>query len=333
MNLKKTTLAAGLAAALAAGMVGQANASVYASSSLDLQNFTVVIGGTTTNPINTFEFTTTNTATLNGVSSPTQSASCGGTLASNTCGGTPTLNAAVANAPGGSINRAENDYSFFGPGTNTYSNSDSVILTSELGSGGVDPSATRQIAESEVQATGDGRANAEITSNTGFTFTFTVSGTGSLTLSFEADPQLYAAINQLGFVSGSSQANLSAGFTLTQNSTGETVTWSPQGTLANDCSVGAIGGVTCVENNDTVDLNRNLATTSNGSTVQHSRTAGFSLFGISINGLTDGDWTLAFNALTSTSVRVATVPEPSALALLGIAMAGMGLASRRRKLM
>jgi hypothetical protein len=39
---------------------------------------------------------------------------------------------------------------------------------------------------------------------------------------------------------------------------------------------------------------------------------------------------LAFNAVTSSSVR--TVPEPSALALLGIAIAGMGAVSRRRKL-
>ncbi len=80
--------------------------------------------------------------------------------------------------------------------------------------------------------------------------------------------------------------------------------------------------MTCVEDNDNIDLNRNVTVTSNPATVSYSRTAGWSLMGITVAGLEEGESSLAFNAVTSSSVR--TVPETSALALLGIAIAGMG---------
>jgi len=329
MKLIKTTLATGIAAALALGVAGQANASVYASSSLKIQEFRVNITGLAANPIDSYEFTLTNTATLNGASSPTQTNTCSGTTPGSGCNTTPSLDAPAANAPGGTIVRANNDFSFFGPGANTYSNSDSVIYTSELGNDV--PSSTAQIAESELQGNGAARANAEITSNTGFTFTFIISGTGSLALSFQADPSLYAEINQLAFTSGAAQANMNTSFSLTKNDGTSEINWRPNGSAGSDCSVtGSVASVTCAEDNDNADLNQNLSVTSNPATVQYSRAAGWSLMGITVDGLTDGAWTLAFNGVTSTSVR--TVPEPSVLALLGIAIAGMGAVSRRRKL-
>lgn len=328
MNMKKTTLAAAVTAVLALGAVGQASASVYGTSGLDIRNLSIVVTPAAGSTPNAFEFTTTNTATLNGVSSPTQSASCGGFP--NSCSAvSPVLDAAPANAPGGTINRANNDFSMFGPSGNTYANADSVITTAQLVQGV--PSSTRQIAESELQTTGSARSNAEITSNTGFTFTFTLAAPGSLTLSFEADPHLRAYINQLAFTSGSAQANLQTGFSLTNNATSDAVTWNPQGTPGtNNCDVDAgLVGVACAENNDAEDLNRVLSVSSNPADVSYSLAAGWSLFGITISGLQAGEYTLALSALTSTSVR--TVPEPSILALLGIAAVGMGAVSRRRK--
>ena len=336
MKLIKTTLATGIAAALALGVAGQANASVYASSSLQIRDFKVAITADDVtnpivgNPIQSFEFNLTNTATLNG-SNAVQSGNCSGTLVLNTCGGTPSLDAAPANAPGGSIVRANNDFSFFGPGMNTYANSDSVIDTSELGNGV--PSSTRQIAESELQSTGNGSSNSEIKSNTGFKFVFSVaSGTASLKLSFDADPSLYAEINQLGFDNGAAQANLNATFSLTKNDGSAEVNWTPNGNPANDCTVDGPASLTCSEDADTEDLNRNISVSSNPALAPYSRAAGWSLMGITVAGIGAGDWTLAFNAVTSSSVRTTTVPEPSALALLGIAIAGMGAVSRRRKL-
>lgn len=336
-TISKATLTAAVAAAIGLGISGQAAASIYAGSSLDIQGLTVVLGGVSTGTsITTFEFTNTNTATLNGVSSPVQTATCGGLPgapggATNDCGALGTrLDALAANAPGGNVVRVNNDFSLFGPSANTYSNADSLIQQAELTLDGT--TITHQIAESEIQATGNARSNAEITSNTGFVMTFIISGTGTLSVDFQADPYLRAVIAQLGFLNGSAQANMNASFSLTNNATGQQITWSPQGTAANDCVVG-VAGATCVEAADGADLNNNLIVSTNPSDVNYGGAAGpvgFQAFGIRIGGLTDGSWTLGFNALTSTSVR-ANVPEPGMLSLLGIGLMGLGY-SRRRKL-
>ncbi len=333
-TIRKATLAAAVAAAIGIGASGQAAASIYGGSALDIQNLNVaLVNPTQGTTITSFVFTEKNTATLNGVNAPTQSASCGGLPGipgggTNNCNAAlPRLDALAANAPGGTVVRANNDFSFFGPGSDTYSNSDSVITQAELTLDG--PTATRQIAESEIQGTGDGQSNAEITSNTGFTMVFTVSGTGGLNVSFQADPYLRAVISALNFLNGNAQANINTSFSLTDGS-GSQVTWTPNGTAANDCSVdAALVGVTCVETADGEDLNRNLSTSSNNTDFKYSVAAGFSNFGISIAGLTDGTWTLAFNSLTSNSVRAA-VPEPGMLSLLGIGLMGLGYTRRRK---
>lgn len=326
--MNKTVLAAAVTTALAVGTPGLANASIYASSGLDVQNLTVVLDPLSGASVSTFEFTATNTATLNGISSPVQSATCGGSLAINDCSLlSPVLDPLAANAPGGTILRSNNDFSLFGPGLNTYANADSVITAAQLVQGS--PSSTRQIAEGEIQGTGTARSNAEITSNTGFTFTFTLTTPGTLTLDFDADPELRAYIDQLAFINGSAQANMTATFALTADDGSGSVNWSPQGTVANDC-VSSIAGVTCAEVSDGADLNRTLSVSSNPADAQYSLLSGWWDFGLLVQGLGAGSYTFSLSALTSESVR-ANVPEPSILALLGIAFAGMGLRNRRRK--
>jgi len=344
MKIKQSALAAAVTAALAMGVVGQAAASVYGGSLLEIQSSVVnITGAGLGTKITSFTFDGTNTSTLNGVNGATGSATCGGLpgapdggVSTNDCGPVNArLDPVPSNAPGGAPVRANNDFTLFGPALNQYSNSDSVIYTSQLTldpgpSLGGNATHTKQIAESELQGGANAKANAELKSTTGFTFKFNLVGGGGLTLDFEADPFLRAAIiNDPTFANGNAQAAVQATFSLTQDSTGDAITWDPQGTATNNCDVDAgLVGVVCNETNDNEDLNRTLSVSSNGSDVDYGAVGGFSLFGINITGLTDGDWTFSLQTVTSTTTR--RVPEPGVLALMGIGLLGLVTSARRK---
>jgi hypothetical protein len=332
MKIKKPALAVALAAGLAMGASQQASANIYAGSGLQIENLTVNITGFAPGTaITTFQFNATNTASLNGVSAPTQNASCGGTPGpggtTNDCNpAPPRLDPAAATlgpAPAGFV---------FGPINAEYSTSDSVIRTAALTLDAF--TSTQQIAQSELISGKSASANAEITSTTGFSFVFTVTNGGGLVLDFDADPFLRALINEPAFQSGSALANINASFSLTDAS-GDEITWTPSGSLANDCTVDSgfgAGTATCTENNDSQDLNRNLSVSANGQDVPYSPLTALTDFGITIAGLSDGTYTFGLNAVTSTTLQRRFIPEPGILALFGIGLMGIVASTRRRKI-
>lgn len=349
MKLNKTTLATAVAATLALGMSGQAAADVYAGSSLNLNNLSVVFlnssfaaaAGVT---INSFNFSTINTAVLNGAG-VVGSATCGGTPISNTCSAAPVLDGPVANKTDGLL-RTNNQVS--GDGTlnwftiapgNNWSNSDSVIYTSEITSLNANVSHTDQIAESKITTAASASASSEILSTTGLTFNFSIAGPAvNFSLSFMADPDMRAQIlNDLGSTY-SAQATTAVSLSLTKDGAfGTGLNWAPDGAFvfntAGNCFAG--GGVTCIEQADTQNLNLSIGTSTNNTTSDSSydpNVAGLTNYGIFASGLTAGNWTLTLKGQTSTNLtRTAAVPEPGMLALLGIGMAGLGFMTRRRK--
>ena len=336
MNLKQSVLTAALAATMAMAS-GQAAAYVYADSALSVDNLAIVItGGNVT--VTTFGFTATNTATLNGVSDATQSANCGGLPGpgNNNCTLSPVVDPNAANAPGSSTIRTNNagaplELTSYGTGVGgNYSNSDSVILTAELVNLG-SPTSTRQIAESLLNSGTSASANAEIQSITGFTLDFTVTGgPATLTLNFDADPSLFAQImNELGSVF--SQANLQTTFNLDRTDGTTSVSWTPDGVLNGGCLA---TGAACVETADTQDLSiiRSIATNGQSQYSYDPNTLDLTHFGITITGLTAGDYTLTLDAITSTQIRrTNVVPEPGVLALLGAGLVGAFATTRRRR--
>jgi len=337
---KSFIVAASLAIGL--GAMGQANASVYARSYLDISNLGVFVsddGGVTPGgaTINNFNLTLNNTATLNG-SNDIKSGSCSGTpgvpgVGTNNCnpvalGGSHTglvtpgtrVDAAAANAPGGVPVRSNNSFTFFGPGTDEYANSDSVVWTSELTGDGFGTTHSEQIAEAELQLGSTAGSLAEIQSTTGFTLQFTVVGGNVLGISFDSALNILAAINDPTGHLQTAQANVGTELSLQNDTTGDFALWRPDGILGGGICLSTFG--TCTEGVDNIDLNGDAATSTDGTTAANSRSGTGSSAAL-FDGLYDGDWTLLLTATTSTSVS--RVPEPGVLALLGIGLAGAGL--------
>ena len=332
---KLKTIAAAAGACVAMAVATPASAFVYAVSHLDITNLTLNFHDPNS-VVNSFTFDLTNTATLNGVSSPTQTNHCSGTGFSNNCSAGPlpgVLNAAQAIAPGGNLVRGEDIYTFATTpeklAPNTFSRADSIIRTAELVT--KTPTSTEQIAESLLNTSGNAKANAEIQSHTNLTTTATFTG-GVVDLNFLADPDQLAEIG--GTSTGiSAQSNMNATFTISLGV--DKITFTPTGVGANsDCFVSAgffAAGVRCTVSGDTESLNSNPSVGAAGTDSNSFGTADLpTAFGIHITGLAAAAYNIAFNTVTSVSIEAA-VPEPGTTGLVGAALAGLAFTTVRRK--
>ena len=322
------TIAAAAGACVAMTVASPANAFVYATSHLEIQNLLLTFDPTAV--VTSFAFNLTNTADING-SSAIGVATC--TKAAGNCGSGPILNAPQAIAPPSNLIRPEDTYTFATPAeklVNSFSRSDSIVTAAQLINGR--PTAANQIAESLLNLPGNAAANAEIKSTTSLTATF--NGSRNIRLAFDADPDQLAQIGG-GSTGVSAQSNLNSSFTLLNNGVSAgSVSFNPNGVGAADCVVAGLAGVTCTVIADTQDLNFNAAIgTAGTSSNSFEPGAVFSHFEILISGLADSAYSVAFNAVTSTLIVAAptVVPEPGTMGLIGAALAGLAFTSVRRK--
>lgn len=332
MKIRRHILAVALSASFAVGAAAPVAASVYAGSELSISNLVIIFTDDTGTPITNinpeFTFNVEDSATLNGA---TDAHADGCSSLGGGCGTAPApvLTVDAANAPGGTVIRADNDYTLFGPGSGTYSTANAEISTAQLVN--LLPTSTQQVAESEVVGADEAQASTNIQSNTSFTLTFTVTGTSPATLdiSFSANPEMQALVNLLPpNTEGLAQSNIATDFSLrklTGDNTGLLVNWGPDGSGTPLCA----GSVVCSNILESETLNLTIGAGPDNSNETNSLGTAATPFSLSVAGLTAGDYTLTLAALTS--VNVVQIPEPATLLLLGGGLAGLGLVGLRRR--
>jgi hypothetical protein len=328
MNMKQSTLASAIIAALAVGAAGQAAASIYARSYLDIANLHINVApfGPGVASIGAFDFNATNTAFLNSVGGGTN-ATCSGTFGgATTCGPAGNrLDPLVFNAPGSTLLQGENTFTFHGPGAGQYANSDGKIFTAAVAGDVVAGTHTTNIAESELQTGTSASSSSLIDSNTGFTFNFSLAGPGTMTVTFDAIQNMLAAINDPTGLTHSALATMNTVLTISTDSGAfGFLNYTPDGSTATGCV--AVGIFTCLETLDPFSLNVNAGTSTDGTSVPIVHAGSFATsFGI--GGA--GNYTLTLSEKKSTSLS-RSVPEPGVLALMGIGLMGLGMSARRR---
>ena len=319
-QLKLLPAAAALAMLCAAG---GAQAGAYGYS------YDNIFGLTITNPTGVVTVASTtnisrSTSTLNGVSVIN--------------GGSGTLDSPQSAV--GAVTKGENDFTQQGP-TGTYARGDAQIVSTQFPpfpAGATSTQATN-VAEAHLDTAGTADASGRNGSTTGFSVTFTVgSPTATLAFNFLANPFMQVFLNNDVALGSSSTANLVVTFSIT-NAAGATVfNWAPDGAIGSGISGGT-------ESADAANLNTNLSTNflTRGSLFTYDPTGCGAPTGTGIgtacggaftaltNALAAGSYTLTLNAVESVDlVKVAAVPEPGTLALLGLGLAGLCYASRRK---